>query len=175
MIFNKCKLNGAYVIDFEKNEDERGFFANVFNNEFFDKCDLKTKLIECNISFNKKKGTLRGLHYQLPPYQGSKLVRCTRGKIFDVILDLRPTSQTFKQWISTELSADNYKMNFVPQGCAHGFQTLEDNSEVLYLMFEEYMPEYSRVVFWNDDEFRINWPLAPTVISKRDEMAATKN
>ena len=168
MIFNETKLKGSYVIHIEKFEDERGFFATSWNNEILNQNNLNSKLTECNISFNKKKGTLRGLHYQLSPYEGTKIVRCIRGKTYDVILDLRPKSQTFKQWIATELSADNYYANYIPEGCAHGFQTLEDNTEVLYLMSQVYMPEYSCVVRWDDKAFGITWPIKPTVISKKD-------
>lgn len=168
MLFNKTKLLGSYVIDIEKLEDKRGFFATSWNNDVFNQYNLDSKLTESDISFNKKKGTLRGLHYQIHPYEGAKLVRCTRGKTFDVILDLRPTSPTFKQWVATELSADNYKMNYIPKGCAHGFQTLDDNTEVLYLMSQVYSPKHSRTVRWNDNAFKINWPLIPTVISEKD-------
>jgi len=168
MIFNETKLKDAYVINIEKFEDKRGFFATSWNNKIFNQYNLNSKLTESNISFNKKKGTLRGLHYQIPPYEGAKLVRCTKGKTFDVILDLRPNSQTFKQWVATELSDDNYKMNYIPCGCAHGFQTLENNSEVLYLMSQVYKPEYSRTVRWNDNAFKIDWPLTPTIITERD-------
>ncbi len=168
MIFNETKLHGVFVIDIEKLEDERGFFATSWNDEVFKQHDLESKFTESDISFNKKKGTLRGLHYETPPYEREKLVRCTQGKIFDVVLDLRPISPTFKQWISTELSADNYKMNYIPKGCAHGFQTLEDNSETLYLISHVYDSEYSQIVRWNDNSFEINWPLSPTIMSKRD-------
>lgn len=175
MIFTETKLKGAYVIELEKLEDERGFFSTLWNDKIFEEKKLNAKLFECNISFNKKKGTLRGIHYQLSPYEGSKLIRCTRGKTFDVILDLRPKSKTFKQWIATELSAENYKMNYVPEGCAHGFQTLENNTELLYLMSQVYVPKYSQVVRWDDKAFGINWPLKPTVISKKDSSCASFN
>ena len=168
MIFNETKLKGAYVIDIEKFEDDRGFFATSWNCEIFEQNNLNSKLTESNISFNKKKGMLRGLHYQTSPHGGTKLVRCTRGKTFDIILDLRPNSTTFKQWVATELSADNYKMNYIPEGCAHGFQTLEDNTEVLYLTSEVYNPSYTSIVRWNDTAFKINWPFTPTVISEKD-------
>ena len=168
MIFNETKLKGAYVIDIEKFEDDRGFFATSWNCEIFEQNNLNSKLTESNISFNKKKGMLRGLHYQTSPHGGTKLVRCTRGKTFDIILDLRPNSTTFKQWVATELSADNYKMNYIPEGCAHGFQTLEDNTEVLYLTSQVYNPNYTSIVRWNDTAFKIDWPLTPTVISEKD-------
>lgn len=168
MIFNKTKLPGVFVIDIEKLEDERGFFATSWNNDIFNQYDIDLKLTESDISFNKKKGTIRGLHYEIPPYERTKLVRCTHGKLFDLVLDLRTDSPTFKQWIATELTADNYKMNYIPNGCAHGFQTLEDNTEVLYLMSQAHNPEHASIVRWDDHAFKINWPLTPTVISKRD-------
>lgn len=168
MFFNKTKLSGAFIIDIKKLEDERGFFATLWNNEVFKKNNLDVTFTESDISFNKKKGTLRGLHFETPPYERTKLVRCTHGKMFDVILDLRSNSPTFKQWIATELSADNYKMNYIPNGCAHGFQTLEENTEVLYIISKDYNPKHSRTVRWNDNAFNINWPLTPTVISKKD-------
>jgi len=168
MLFNETKLPGVFVIDIEKLEDERGFFATFWNKDVFKEHNLESKLSESDISFNKKKGTLRGLHYETHPHEREKLVRCTKGKIFDVVLDLRPTSPTFKQSISTELSADNYKMNYVPKGCAHGFQTLEDNSEILYLISQIYDSKSAQIVRWNDDSFKINWPLSPTIMSKRD-------
>lgn len=168
MIFNKTQLQDAYVIYIEKIKDERGFFANSWNNEVFKQKDLISELTESNISFNKRKGTLRGLHYQTSPYEGTKLVRCTRGKTFDVILDLRQNSPTFKKWVATELSANNYKMNYVPAGCAHGFQTLENDTEVLYLMSQIYNPEHFFSVRWNDDAFNIKWPLTPTIMTKKD-------
>jgi dTDP-4-dehydrorhamnose 3,5-epimerase len=170
MIFNKTKLSGVCVIEPEKLEDERGFFTTLWSDEIFKEYNLDTKLTESNISFNKKTGTLRGLHYQIPPYGGAKLVRCTRGKTFDVILDLRPTSQTFKQWIATELTPDNYKSNYIPSGCAHGFQTLEPNTEVHYLMSQTYSSKHTRTVRWNDNAFQINWPFTPTVISQKDSL-----
>lgn len=168
MIFNETKIKGAYVIEFEKFEDERGFFSQIWEKGLFEKYNLNSKLFECNLSFNKKKGTLRGMHYQISPYEGSKLVGCVRGKTFDVILDLRPDSKTFKQWVGTELSEDNCYMNYIPEGCAHGFQTLEDDSVVLYLMSQVYNPDFAKVVKWNDKAFNISWPFKPTTISKKD-------
>lgn len=168
MIFQKTKLEGAYIIELEKFEDERGFFANVWNKKNFDENKLDTKLTECNIAFNKKRGTIRGFHYQASPYEGAKLIRCTKGSVWDVTLDLRPTSKTFKQWISVELTEKNHKLNYIPEGCAHSYLTLEDDSEVFYLMSQEYMPEFERGVKYSDPAFNITWPLEPTVISKKD-------
>ena len=168
MFFNKTKLEGVFVIDIQKKEDERGFFSTLWNDKIFKKNNLNFTFTESDISFNRKKGTLRGLHYETPPYERTKIVRCTKGKIFDVVLDLRSNSPTFKQWISTELTADNHKMNFIPHGCAHGFQTLDENSEVNYLISQEYNPEHTHTVRWNDKLFDINWPLKPTIISEKD-------
>jgi len=168
MIFNESKIKGAYTIQSEKFEDERGSFDTLWTNELFEKQGLNSNLFECNISFNKKKGTLRGMHYQVSPFEGSKLVRSIKGKIFDVILDLRKNSTTFKQWTGTELSAENGMMNYIPEGCAHGFQTLDDDVEVLYLMSQIYNPESARVAYWDDKDFGILWPLKPTMISQKD-------
>ena len=168
MIFQKTKLSGVFVIDIEKLEDNRGFFTTSWNNDIFNQQNIDLKVVESDISFNKKRGTIRGLHYETSPYERIKLVRCTRGKVFDVVLDLRQNSPTFKQWIATELTADNYKMNYIPYGCAHGFQTMEDNTEVLYLISKNYNSEYTHTIRWNDVAFKINWPLTPTVISEND-------
>jgi len=168
MIFNETKIQGAYTIQSEKFEDRRGSFDTLWANELFEKHGLNSKLFECNISFNKNKGTLRGMHYQVSPFEGSKLVRTIKGKTFDVILDLRKNSTTFKQWIGTELSAENGMMNYIPEGCAHGFQTLDDDVEVLYLMSQIYNPESARVAYWDDKDFGILWPLKPTMISQKD-------
>ena len=168
MIFTETKLKGAFIIELEKLEDERGFFARTWDQKQFEECGLNSKLVQCDISFSKKKGTLRGLHYQIAPYEEAKLVRCTRGKIFDVVIDLRHESKTFKEWIGVELSVENYKILYVPEGLAHGFETLQDNTEVSYQMSEVYMPEYAKGVRWDDPLFKINWPLNMPIISKKD-------
>ena len=168
MIFNETKLKGAYIIDIEKIIDERGFFARSWDKDIFEKNGLNSNLVQCNISFNIKKGTLRGMHYQEHPHQEAKLVRCTKGCVYEVMLDLRKNSHTFKQWEAIELHADEHRMLYIPEGVALGFQTLEDNTEVFYQMSQFYMPEFSRGVRWNDDAFRIFWPLQPTVVSKKD-------
>ncbi|MFQ5545347.1 MAG: dTDP-4-dehydrorhamnose 3,5-epimerase family protein, partial [Acidiferrobacterales bacterium] len=134
MIFTETQLKGAFVIEPELIEDERGSFARTFCRHEFEAHGLNSNLVQCNISFNKKKGTLRGMHYQASPHEEAKLVRCTRGAIYDVIIDLRPHSPTFKQWVAVDLTWDNRKIIYVPEGFAHGFQTLEDNSEILYHM-----------------------------------------
>ena len=158
MIFTETKLKGAFVLEPERQEDERGFFARTFCQKEFEAHGLNPRLVQCNISFNKKKGTLRGMHYQAAPYEEAKLVRCTMGAIYDVIIDLRPQSPTYKQWIAEELSAENRKMLYIPGGFAHGFQTLEDNTEVFYQMSGYYAPEHATGVRWDDPTFGIKWP-----------------
>jgi dTDP-4-dehydrorhamnose 3,5-epimerase len=169
MIFSETKLKGVYVIDLEKIEDERGFFARTFCQKEFKAHGLNPRFVQCGISFNKKKGTLRGMHFQAPPFQEAKLVRCTRGAIYDVIIDLRSDSPTFKHWVGVELTAENHRMLYIPEGCAHGFQTLEDNAEVAYQMSEFYHPESARGVRWDDPAFGIGWPEGEIrIISERD-------
>jgi len=168
MIFTETKLKGAFIIEIEKLEDERGFFARSWDQKIFDEHGLSSKLVQCSVSFSKKKGTLRGLHYQIAPYEETKLIRCTRGKIFEVVIDLRPKSETFRKWIGFEQSAEDYRMLYVPEGFALGFQTLEDNTEVFYQMSQAYMPEYARGIPWDDTTLKISWPLRPTMISKKD-------
>mgnify|MGYP001294961988 FL=1 len=168
MKLSERKLQGVYIIEIEKLEDERGFFARTWDKEFFKSNGLNTDLVQCNISFNKKKGTVRGLHYQIPPYEEAKLVRCTHGKVFEVMIDLRKNSKTFLQWDSVELDSKDYKMLFVPEGFALGLQTLEDNTEVHYQMSQSYNPKYSKGIIWNDKTLKIDWPLNPSVISEND-------
>jgi len=168
MIFTETKLKGAYIIELEKLEDERGFFARTWDKKIFAEHGLDPKLVQCSISFNKKKGTIRGLHYQQSPYEESKIVRCTRGKIFDVIVDLRVKSKTFKKWFGIELFPQSYKMLYVPKGFAHGFQTLANNTEVFYQISEFYKKKYASGFRWNDNSFDIRWPLKSTIISKTD-------
>lgn len=168
MIFRATRLAGAYVIEPERIEDERGFFARTFCAREFQAHGLNTHFAQCSTSFNKAKGTLRGMHYQAAPHQEAKLIRCTRGSIFDVIIDLRPQTPTFKQHVSVELSAANRIMLYVPEGFAHGFQTLEDDSEVFYQISEFFAPDCARGVRWNDPAFGIQWPEAVRTISRRD-------
>jgi dTDP-4-dehydrorhamnose 3,5-epimerase len=169
MIFQELKLKGAFLIKFEKIEDERGFFARSWCVREAEKHGLKRNMVQANVSFNKKKGTLRGMHYQKEPFQEVKLVRCVRGKIYDVIIDLRPESPTFRQWIGVELSQDNDCMLYVPENFAHGFQTLTDNSEVNYLVSEFYTPEAEKGIRFNDPFFDIKWPEVQTrTISIKD-------
>jgi dTDP-4-dehydrorhamnose 3,5-epimerase len=168
MKFTETRLKGAYIIEIEPLEDERGFFARSFCQKEFEEHGLNPRIAQCNISYNKKKGTLRGMHYQITPYQEAKLVCCTKGAIYDVIIDLRKDSPTLKQWIAVELTAENHRMLYIPEGFAHGFQTLKDNTEVFYQVSAFYHPESDKGVRWNDPAFRIVWPDDIRVISDRD-------
>ncbi len=169
MIFEETKLKGAFVIELEKMKDERGFFARTWCQREFAAHKLNSQLVQCNVSFNAKKGTLRGMHYQTAPHEEAKLVRCTMGAIYDVVIDLRPDSSTFKQWLAVELTADNRRMLYIPEGFAHGFQTIEDNSEVFYQMSEFYAPECAGGVRWDDPAFSIQWPVDQQIISAKDQ------
>lgn len=173
MIFTETVLKGAWIIDPQRIDDERGFFARSFCREEFAAHGLKTAVAQCNISFNKNRGTVRGMHFQLPPKAEAKLVRCTRGAIYDVIIDLRTDSATFCQWTAVELTGDNHRSLYIPEGFAHGFQTLEDDSEVFYQMYEYYAPECATGVRWDDPAFGIAWPLSSPVISARDRSYPT--
>ena len=168
MILNPTPLQGAYIVDPERKDDSRGFFARTWCNEEAEAGGLNGRVVQCSISFNAHKGTLRGMHYQAAPYEEAKLVRCTMGKIFDVIIDLRLNSPTYKQHIHVVLSAENRRMLYVPEGFAHGFQTLLDNTEVFYQMSQKYMPDYARGVRWDDPAFGIPWPENTRIISDRD-------
>lgn len=168
MIFTETRLKGAFIIEPERLEDERGFFARTWCQREFEVRGLDPRLVQCNISFNRRKGTLRGMHYQVAPHEEAKLVRCTLGAIHDVIIDLRAGSPTFKQWEAVELTAVNRWSLYIPGGFAHGYQTLEDDSEVFYQMSEFYYPESAAGVRWDDPTFAITWPMEPTVISAKD-------
>ena len=168
VIFVETELPGAYLVEPEKREDERGFFARTWCEREFREHNLNPLTVQCNISFNKRKGTLRGMHYQVAPAAEAKLVRCTQGAIYDVIIDLRQESATFKRYLSVRLTAQNYKMLYVPEGFAHGFQALEDNSEVFYQMSEYYAPQCARGVRWNDPAFGIHWPIVEPILLDRD-------
>ena len=172
MKFIETELKGAYIIELEPLEDERGFFARSFCQKEFEEHGLNLRTVQCNISFNKKKGTLRGMHYQVAPYEEAKLVSCTSGVIYDVIIDLRPDSPTYCQWFSIEPTA-HYKMLYIPKGFAHGFQTLENNTVVFYQMSEFYHPECARGVRWDDPAFGIKWPLSVKIISEKDKKFQT--
>ncbi len=168
MIFHETKLKGVFEIHIEPHQDDRGFFARSWCQKEFEDHGLNARLVQCNISRNDRKGTLRGIHYQATPHTEAKLVRCTAGAVYDVALDIRPNSPTFGQWFGTTLTAENHHMLFIPDGCAHGLLTLEDNSEICYQMSEFYHPDLSRGVRWNDPSFKIAWPAAVEVISDRD-------
>lgn len=169
MIFKETNLKGAFVIELEKRVDERGFFARAWCRREFEAYGLDTGLVQSNLSFSKKAGTLRGMHYQAAPFEETKLVRCIRGAIYDVIIDLRPNSPTYKQWIAVELTEDNGRMLYVPKGFAHGFQTLVNNVEVFYHVTQFYTPEAERGLRWNDPQFGIKWPeVEHRIISEKD-------
>jgi dTDP-4-dehydrorhamnose 3,5-epimerase len=168
MIFTGTNIDGVWVIDAERLEDERGFFARTWDADEFTEQGLNPELTQCSISYNLARGTLRGMHYQAAPHEEAKLVRCTAGAIFDVALDLRPGSPTFKAWFGVELSAQNRRALYVPEGCAHGFLTLEDDSEVHYQISQAYMPDAARGVRWDDPAFAISWPGEVVVINERD-------
>jgi dTDP-4-dehydrorhamnose 3,5-epimerase len=168
MIFTELALAGAYMVDVNRVGDERGFFARSFCAEEFAAQGLAPVMTQCSVSFNAAKGTLRGLHYQAAPHAEEKLVRCSRGAIFDVIVDLRPGSPTYRRWFGTELTADNYRALYVPKGFAHGFMTLADDSEVYYMISVPYAAGSAAGVRWNDPAVGIRWPLPPAVIAERD-------
>jgi len=172
MIFTETALKGATIVELERREDERGFFARSWCQREFSEMGLDPCIAQCNVSFNKNKGTLRGMHFQVPPYAEAKLVRCTRGAVFDVIIDLRSGSPTLFQWVSVELTAENHTALYIPKGFAHGFLTLTKNSEVFYQMSEFYAPEYAFGVRWNDSLFNITWPEKIQTISAKDQSLA---
>lgn len=169
MKFTETILKGAFVIEPERIADERGFFARTFCRKEFEAHQLNPDLAQCSISFNRRRGTLRGMHFQVAPHGEAKLVRCTHGAIHDVILDLRPQSPTFTRWVAVDLSAENRLMLYIPEGLAHGFQTLQDETEVFYQISEFYSPEHARGVRWNDPAFQIRWPIETSIISARDQ------
>jgi dTDP-4-dehydrorhamnose 3,5-epimerase len=168
MKFKKTKLKGAYVIEIEKLSDERGFFARAWCQKEFEAKGLNADLAQANVSYNSKMGTIRGMHYQIAPYQECKLIRCTRGAIYDVIIDLRPDSPTYKQWTGVELTSDNYTMFFVPEDFAHGFQTLADDTEITYQVSQFYTPGSEQGIRFDDPAFNIRWPQEVTIISDKD-------
>lgn len=166
--FRQTKLAGVFEIDIEPKPDERGFFARTWCQREFEACGLNSNLVQCSLSFNARRGTLRGMHYQAAPYGETKLVRCTRGSIYDVVVDLRPQSPSYLQWIGAVLTANNHKALYIPEECAHGFLTLEDGAEVFYQMSEFHQPVAARGVRWDDAAFGITWPTDIEVISERD-------
>lgn len=168
MKFAETPLKGAYLIDLEKREDERGFFARAFCTNEFGAASLAKSFVQINNSLSVTKGTIRGMHYQTPPKSEVKVVRCIRGSLFDVIVDLRKESPTFGRWFGAELSADNRRMMYVPERFAHGFLTLQEDTEALYLVSEFYSPEHERGFRWNDPFFKIEWPQSPAAMSVKD-------
>jgi len=158
MKFLETKLKGSFIIEIEEFADERGYFARNWSQREFEDAGLDAGLVECNVSFNYHRGTLRGMHFQIAPHEQVKLVRCTRGAIYDVIIDLRPASKTFRKWVAVELTAENRRMLYVPASFAHGFQTLADNTEVSYQMSSYFVRESGRGVRWDDPAFGVEWP-----------------
>ena len=169
MRFRELELPGVYVVELERIEDERGYFARTFSRDEFAERGLATDFVQANTAFNLRRGTLRGLHFQLPPHEEAKLVRCTRGAVYDVIVDLRPGSPTFTRWAAVELTAENGALLYVPEGLAHGYQALEDDTETSYLMSAFYEPSAAAGVRWNDLAFGIEWPeVEERTINERD-------
>lgn len=169
MRFTELDLAGAYLIDIESHHDDRGFFARTFDAREFSECGLFATVAQCSTSFNARRGTLRGLHYQAAPHEEAKVVRCTAGAIFDVIVDIRPESPTYAEWRSAELTSENHRMLYIPPGFAHGFQTLEKNVEVFYQISVEYVPTAGRGIRWDDPALGITWPINDgVIISARD-------
>ena len=170
MILTETKLKGAFVIDIERREDSRGFFARAFCQHEFEAKGLKAVIAQANVAFNHKKGTLRGMHFQCPPAAETKLVRCTRGAILDIIVDLRPESPTYLEHIAVELSEDNYRALYVPERFAHGYQTLRDKTETSYQVGEFYTPGSEGGLLYNDPRLGLQWPLPVAVISDKDQL-----
>lgn len=169
MLFEPTTLEGAYVVELQRHQDERGFFARTWCKREFAEQGLVSELVQANTALTHRKGTIRGLHYQLAPHAETKLVRCVRGAIFDVIVDLRPASATYCRWFGTRLTSDNGRMIYVPEGFAHGYQALSDDSEIFYLVSEFYAPVSERGIRWNDPRFKISWPISDAVIiSEKD-------
>jgi dTDP-4-dehydrorhamnose 3,5-epimerase len=168
MTLNETTVRGALLIDIEPAKDDRGFFAVSWSRKEWEDRGLRSRITRCGLSFNRVRGTLRGMHYQAKPREEAKLVRCTLGAIYDVVIDLRPESPSFKDWFGVELSAGNRRMMYVPEGVAHGFISLADGSEVFYQISEDHDPDAARGVRWNDPAFGIRWPLAPRAIARRD-------
>ena len=168
MIFRQLELPGVYVLEPQKKADSRGFFARTYCRQELEDHGLDPTVVQCNVSVNQRKGTVRGMHWQAAPHEEIKLVRCTGGAMYDVVLDLRPDSPTFKKHVGVELTRENRFALYIPAGCAHGFQTLEDETEVFYQMSEFYYPESARGVRWNDPSFDISWPLPISIIADKD-------
>ena len=169
MKFIPQKIHNSFIVEIEKNEDERGFFARTYDIDEFKKHGLNSKIVQCNINYTKKKGTVKGLHYQKTPFEEAKLIRCIRGSVYSVIVDLRPDSPTYKQSESIILSENEYCWRYIPELCANGIQTLEDDAEIIYQVTQFYAPESEGGIRWNDPTFKIKWPLPSQSISKKDQ------
>lgn len=169
MTFRETAISGSYIINIERYADDRGFFARGYCEKEFKNQGISFNIAQANIGYSKNKYTLRGLHYQVEPHREAKLVRCTRGCLFDVIVDLRPESPTYKEWVGVELTEKNHTMFYVPEGCAHGYQTLEDDTEVFYMVSAFYAPDHERGIRWDDPAFNIEWKETETmIISEKD-------
>ena len=168
MLFTETKLQGAYIIEIKRKKDERGFFARNFCQQEFKNISIDFNIVQSNISYNKTKGTLRGMHYQMAPHEEAKIVSCVRGAIYDVIIDLRVGFSTYCKWFALELNAQNYVSLYIPKGFAHGFQALEDDTVVFYQMSEFYYSELARGVRWDDPALNIDWPIVPCILSSKD-------
>lgn len=168
MRFIETALSGAFVIEQDRIEDERGYFARTWCDREFAEHGLNTAISQCNVSWNRARGTVRGMHYQIDPHGEAKVIRCTRGAIYDVVIDIRPGSPTCGRWIDVELTADNHRMLFVPEGFAHGFQSLVDDCEVFYQLSESYHPQSLAGIRYDDPAFGIDWPLEVSCVSPRD-------
>ena len=168
MKFNETNVDGCFVVEPDRFDDERGFFARIWDSKEFNQRGLSTTFAQFNLAFNHKAATLRGMHFQSAPHAEVKLVRCTRGAVYDVIVDLRPDSRTYLKWAGVELTADNYRTFYVPKGCAHGYVTLVDGAEVAYQVSETYAPQAAGGVRWNDPAFKVDWPIQPKIINPRD-------
>jgi dTDP-4-dehydrorhamnose 3,5-epimerase len=168
MIFDELNLKGAYLIHPERHVDPRGFFVRTYCKNAFEREGIHFTPVQCSSSYNKRRGTIRGLHFQQYPHAEAKLVRCVKGKIYDVFVDLRPDSRTYHQWRSVELSSSEGQMLFIPEGFAHGFQTLEDDVEVLYQISSEYQPDSAHGIRWDEKSLAISWPVSPPILSDRD-------
>jgi dTDP-4-dehydrorhamnose 3,5-epimerase len=172
MIFHETALPDVYLLEPERKADDRGFFARIWEPAAFADRGLSTRVAQVSVSFNRKKGTLRGMHFQAAPMEEVKIVRCTRGAVFDVAVDLRPGSPTFTRWVGAELTAENGRALYIPEGFAHGFQTLVDDTELLYFISQDYSPDHARGVRWDDPAFRIEWPVDTRTMNERDRCYA---